>query len=569
MRTVSTTWSALVADGHSRARYKFVIDGTEYSDAAEISHRVSGSIYSQFGIGNASTAQLDLTLLADDIPKGAKIERWVQLVSEDGTVSSDWLPAGVFFTNRRTEADGIWTIEAYDSMRKAEKEWAPDSDLVFPMSMPMAVAEFCRIMGVELDERTVLNSAYSIDYPANGYTIRNVLEYIAAAHGGNWVMTWEGKLRLVPLVPTGDAHQIGLDLIGFSDNGLRPWISRVTLLVDDETVCTAGDDSGLELTAACPYATQNMVETVLAAASGYQYHPYSASAVRLDPAAELGDLVSVGGITSVIAALSDDGSGFPDISAPGEAELEDEYPASGPMTREFNRKINETQSKITKTADEIKLTVQKQFEEQSSALSVALEGISTSVKLNESNITELKQTAGQVNVFVKDVYGTLSTTINAKTWEAIRKNLNGETTSGFYYDFTLGRFVYDGTGVFRSADGTAYIEVENNSLVLYGDSGTGEIIKKLQIGFTPSGGVDYPYIQLGSGGDGNDPGLVKKFMDGVYIGTGAAAKDAAGDFAPQAGYAGIFVNTIEGRTYVIDGDTMKDIYTGDAIARFG
>lgn len=55
-------------------------------------------------------------------------------------------------------------------------------------------------MQVEIDSRTVLNPAYAIDHPANNYTIRDELCFIAAAHGGNWIMTGEGKLLLVPLL---------------------------------------------------------------------------------------------------------------------------------------------------------------------------------------------------------------------------------------------------------------------------------------------------------------------------------------------------------------------------------
>ena len=85
-------------------------------------------------------------------------------------------------------------------MRKADVVWEPDQSLTFPMTMPAAVNLFCQAMGVKLDSRTVLNSSYTIDYPANDYTIRNELCFIAAAHGGNWIMTDEGNLLLVPLL---------------------------------------------------------------------------------------------------------------------------------------------------------------------------------------------------------------------------------------------------------------------------------------------------------------------------------------------------------------------------------
>lgn len=194
----SALWKTLWRTRGTRREYQFDINGTIYGPEAETEHSVDSGLYEQFGIGNAATAKLTLSLFAETIPRAACIRRYVRLVN--GDLVSEWLPKGVFFTNRRSEEDGWWTLEAFDSMRKAEAVWTPDQSLVFPMTMPDAAREFARIMQVELDPRTTLNPAYTIDYPANEYTIRDELRYIAAAHGGNWIMTGEGKLLLVPLL---------------------------------------------------------------------------------------------------------------------------------------------------------------------------------------------------------------------------------------------------------------------------------------------------------------------------------------------------------------------------------
>ena len=151
-----------------------------------------------------------------------------------------------------------------------------------------------------------------------------------------------------------DKHYVGLDLTGFEDNGKTRPISRITLNVDDNNVITAGDDTGLELVADCPHATQAMADAILKRMKGYQYQMFSADAANIDPAAELGDGVTAGGVYGVISRLSDDGQGYPSITAPGEAELEDEYPTGGgPMTKAFNRQLAQTRSLITKSAEEI------------------------------------------------------------------------------------------------------------------------------------------------------------------------------------------------------------------------
>lgn len=205
-QTTSELWKTLWRTHGTTREYGFDIAGKWYGPEREVSHTVDSGLYDQFGIGNATTAKLTISLLADSIPRAATIKRYIRL--RNGSQVTEWLPKGVFFSNRRSEEDGYWTVEAFDAMRKAEASWEPDQSLNFPLPMPQAVQEFARIMQVEVDPRTTINPAYSIDYPASDpdsetgdyYSIRQELQWIAAAHGGNWIITGEGKLLLVPLL---------------------------------------------------------------------------------------------------------------------------------------------------------------------------------------------------------------------------------------------------------------------------------------------------------------------------------------------------------------------------------
>lgn len=208
-----------------------------------------------------------------------------------------------------------------------------------------------------------------------------------------------------------DKFYVGLDITGFEDNGkLRP-ISRVTLLVDDDNAYTAGDDTGATLEASCPHATQAMVDSILAQVKGYQYQAYSADDANIDPSAELGDGVTVGGVYSVLSRLDDDGSGYPSINAPGEAELEDEYPAAGPMTQEFNRKIAETNSTITKTSEEIRLEVKNELDGLSASFDVKLNSITSQVTGLNGQVSSLQQTASSLEARVSNTETGLSQTV--------------------------------------------------------------------------------------------------------------------------------------------------------------
>lgn len=203
-QTTSALWKELLALPGTAREYKFEIDGVEYGDEDEVSHSVETQLYEEFGIGNATTAQLKLTLFAQNIPRAATVKRFIRLVN--GGRVSEWLPKGVYFTNRRCEEDGLWTIEAFDAMRKAEKVWTPDPLQTYPLAAENAVTEFARLIGVDVDERTwaALNTSYGVEAPTNDYTIRQELQFIAGASGGNFIISDEGKLLLVGLLSFPD-----------------------------------------------------------------------------------------------------------------------------------------------------------------------------------------------------------------------------------------------------------------------------------------------------------------------------------------------------------------------------
>ena len=211
-----------------------------------------------------------------------------------------------------------------------------------------------------------------------------------------------------------DKYYVGLDTTSFADNGKYKPISRVTLLVDDENSLTAGDDTGMEITAVCPHATQAIVNSLLAAMKGYRYQAYEAGAANIDPAAELGDGVTVCGIYSPLSKLSDDGRGYADISSPGEMEMEDEYPSEGYISQEFNRKIAETRSSITKTSEEIMLKVEG-IDGKYTEVKTTLDGLTVT---DPSGTTKIKGSSIETG------------SIAAKSISADKLNLTGAITFG-------------------------------------------------------------------------------------------------------------------------------------------
>lgn len=204
-----------------------------------------------------------------------------------------------------------------------------------------------------------------------------------------------------------EKYYVGGDITSFSDNGRYKPISRVTLLVDDDNSLTAGDDTGMEIVASCPHATQPMVNALLQTMKGYQYQAYEAGAANIDPAAELGDGVTVAGVYSPLSKISDDGRGYAGISSPGEAEMEDEYPSEGYITQELNRKIAETRSTITKTSKEIMLKVEG-IDGKYTEVKTTLDGLTVTDESGTTKINGSSIKTDNLYVDAANITGTLT-----------------------------------------------------------------------------------------------------------------------------------------------------------------
>ena len=78
-QTTSSLWKTLWRTRGTKKEYQFDINGVIYGPAHEVEHSVDTGLYEEFGIGNAATAKLTLTLYADNIPRAATIKRFIRL----------------------------------------------------------------------------------------------------------------------------------------------------------------------------------------------------------------------------------------------------------------------------------------------------------------------------------------------------------------------------------------------------------------------------------------------------------------------------------------------------------
>lgn len=127
---------------------------------------------------------------------------------------------------------------------------------------------------------------------------------------------------------------------------LQPY-SKVTV-TDGTNSYTSGDNTGRELTVNVPLLPSikgdTLAANILAAVKNYRYQPYEAADALLDPAAELGDGVTVGGIYGGIHAKTTTFSRLfrATVSAPAEEEIDNEYPYLSAQERDSVRQKKQT-----------------------------------------------------------------------------------------------------------------------------------------------------------------------------------------------------------------------------------
>lgn len=178
--------------------YKVNIDGKDYTMADLTECIYEQPLFDSFGVGYACAAQLTVSYYDNNISP-ATMAKIIAYCRKKGS-SDEWYQLGIFYIDtRETSKNRLTTLTCYDAMLKADQLYL--SEVIeddWPQLQVDVVAEICNRMGVQLDPRTQLNDTYIVDLPVD-LNIRDILGYVAAANGGNWIITSEGKLLLVPL----------------------------------------------------------------------------------------------------------------------------------------------------------------------------------------------------------------------------------------------------------------------------------------------------------------------------------------------------------------------------------
>lgn len=345
MQTRPENWAALIESGKYRVEYKLQIAGVDY-DASHLQGvpTIKQALLEKPLLGRVCSADMTAEIIPIDgvtIPRAAPCWAFCRLTSPDGEIITDWIPKGRYYIKTRDGTSTI-TLTMSDEMLKSGRTYLDKTSLDWPAAQKDIVADIARIMEVEVDERTVIaeGEAYTVKSIDGDALMSEVLSWIGICNGGSWVITDSGKLRLIPLaspISSASVQNIGKSYKVFADIGSDRTISRIVLTDDAEDTFTEGDDSGMTITAECPFANQQIVKdlcnTIDGKLYGAIYRPFRATTAYIDPTIELGDTVtlknrlndSLGVVLYTISSYCT--VSYPcDISAGIDDETDDEYP---------------------------------------------------------------------------------------------------------------------------------------------------------------------------------------------------------------------------------------------------
>jgi len=220
MQSVSALYNTILADSNHWFETRLKINGTAYGENQLFSISTNVEMFQGTPtIGKAVAGEIYIKMLKPTatIPAMAKLEPQVRVCN--ATNQSEWLAQGVYFidtreTTKNNNGLDVLTIHGYDAMLKAEQMFV-SSNITGDSTDTDMVDEIASIMGVDVDARTytLMTAAYTIPLPT-GYSLREVLGYIASMYCGCFIMSEIGELRLVSLLELPPETNYLIDQVG-------------------------------------------------------------------------------------------------------------------------------------------------------------------------------------------------------------------------------------------------------------------------------------------------------------------------------------------------------------------
>lgn len=313
MYPISPVFEELLRKPDREFKVKALINGEEYGNNEIVDFTIDNSITSMngFEVGTAIPSVLTISIRSTkEVSPNSKVVPYVALstanlsweetnipwnqldIPWDGSGTS-WLPLGEFYIDKREKINSVWTYTCLDKLVFADVAYI--SSLTYPATMKAVWDEIMVRLGWTYDSSVVINPSYMIQVGPAGYTMRQVLGYIAGANSASVTIGKDGKVRFRRFSASDQPvfEMTPSDYVRAKQLNPIKTYSRVVVTYNTEDDLSYEAGTGSEdntLTFENPFMTQTMVNNLLSNLNGFAYLPVSVDA-RGFPQLEVGDLL--------------------------------------------------------------------------------------------------------------------------------------------------------------------------------------------------------------------------------------------------------------------------------------
>ena len=370
---------------HGRQFYvKADINGVEYDNTSIVDFEIENSVATEeFLFGTADISMLTIRIRTHDvIPPNAKVIPYLAMSTGDFTWANadipwedadfpwqggqtSWMPLGEFYIDNREQVNDVWVFTCLDKLVFADVPYV--SSLSYPAPMEDVWDEICDRLGYECDSSVVIGP-YMLPVAPTGYTMRQVMAFIAGANSASVYVGKDGIVRFkrysasdTPVFDMGMSDYIRVK----QTNPVKTY-TRIVATYDEEDQLTyeagTGDDDHT-LYLSNPLVTQEIVDDLLTQLDGFTYVPIEMDA-RGFPQLDAGDMISFQRNVSMAwldASMTWEDADFPwdgvatyttvilhqkfsfkgglkmSIESPSKSEQQSEFEVDGSLTQQVNR----------------------------------------------------------------------------------------------------------------------------------------------------------------------------------------------------------------------------------------
>lgn len=343
MKKLDTAITEIVKGNSARYYSKYIVDGKEYTNTLnKFNFQNITNPNNEITIGNTCASSVTFSIYMPQV----SLENKEITIYEGVKVSNEikYIKLGTFTVSKQTSNGEYTSYEAYDKMYKADMPYS--SDLVFPSTDKAILTEICGKLGISLATNIV--TAHTVSDKPQGYTMREIIGYMAMLQGCNAVINADGNLELRWYKDSGyvlDGHkyyQQGVTFTTSKDFIIQKLTCNNTKSGDKETSTITSGSGATGLSFANPFMTQAVLDEVYKKIGGFQFRPLTVKFVG-DYRLEVGDIITVskGGVDYKVPIMQIthecDGGLMDTVTSIGQSDTENTSVASGPITKQMER----------------------------------------------------------------------------------------------------------------------------------------------------------------------------------------------------------------------------------------